>query len=202
MSSNELDQILVRCSLPVRDVALSPDGNWAAVASEYVLRPLPVPMLQFDADTFTSETVVKVVNTNDNVQIMYLRDQSRSVKHVTFHPTGTYLAASGTDGIIYVYSISSQQPSLIKKVEDVIQALEPDDDATSKAAWHPDGRAFAAVTPTKGMYQQLLYMQCTADVCRYCCHLTEHLGTPENLLHWAHGPYKRYSLVTKRGLPG
>ena len=37
MDSNELDQILVRCTLPVRDVALSPDGCWAAVASEYVL---------------------------------------------------------------------------------------------------------------------------------------------------------------------
>ncbi|RPB26319.1 WD40 repeat-like protein [Terfezia boudieri ATCC MYA-4762] len=129
MSSNELDQILVRCSLPVRDVALSPDGNWAAVASD--------------------ETAVKVVNTNDNVQIMYLREQSRSVKHVTFHPTGAYLAASGTDGVIYIYSISSQQPSLIKKVEGVVRALEPDDDATSKAAWSPDGRAFAVVTPTK-----------------------------------------------------
>jgi len=99
-----------------------------------------------------------VVNTNDNVQIMYLREHSRSVKHVTFHPTDTYLvAASGTDGTIYVYSLSSQQPSLIKKVEGVIQALEPDDDATSKAAWHPDGQAFAAVTRTKGMHKQLLY---------------------------------------------
>ena len=99
-----------------------------------------------------------MVNTNDNVQIIHLRDQSRSVKHVTFHPTGTYLAASGTDGIIYVYSISSQQPSLIKKVEGVTQALEPDDDATSKAAWHPDGRAFATVTPTRGMHKQLFYI--------------------------------------------
>lgn len=101
---------------------------------------------------------VKVVNTSDNIQIMHLRDHSRSVKHVTFHPTGTYLAASSTDGIIYIYSLSSQQPSLIQKVEDVAQALEPDDDATSKAAWHPDGRAFAAVTPTKGIHKQLLYV--------------------------------------------
>lgn len=27
-------EILVRCSLPVRDLALSPDGQWVAVASE------------------------------------------------------------------------------------------------------------------------------------------------------------------------
>ena len=31
-----MEMILVRCTLPVRDIALSPDGLWAAVASEYV----------------------------------------------------------------------------------------------------------------------------------------------------------------------
>ncbi|KAI9873993.1 MAG: hypothetical protein M1830_010315, partial [Pleopsidium flavum] len=34
LETNSLDKILVRCTLPVRDVALSPDGAWAAVASE------------------------------------------------------------------------------------------------------------------------------------------------------------------------
>lgn len=38
MEDNKLEDILVRTSLPVRDVALSPDGAWVAVASEYVLR--------------------------------------------------------------------------------------------------------------------------------------------------------------------
>lgn len=32
--TRELEEILLRCSMPVRDVALSPDGLWAAVASE------------------------------------------------------------------------------------------------------------------------------------------------------------------------
>ena len=36
LTSNSLDQILTRCSLPIRDVSLSPDGEWCAVASEYV----------------------------------------------------------------------------------------------------------------------------------------------------------------------
>ena len=81
---------------------------------------------------------------------MHLREQGRSVKHVTFHPTGSYLAVSCTDGIIYIYSLSSEPPVLSKKLEGIIQVLEPDADATSKIAWHPDGRAFAAVTPTKG----------------------------------------------------
>ena len=34
ISTGTLDDIILRCSLPVRDVALSPDGLWAAVASE------------------------------------------------------------------------------------------------------------------------------------------------------------------------
>lgn len=35
LEGNKFEEILVRTTLPVRDVALSPDGNWIAVASEY-----------------------------------------------------------------------------------------------------------------------------------------------------------------------
>lgn len=35
LDGNKFEEILVRTTLPVRDVALSPDGNWIAVASEY-----------------------------------------------------------------------------------------------------------------------------------------------------------------------
>lgn len=34
LASNTLDEVLVRSTLPVRDIALSPDGLWAAVATE------------------------------------------------------------------------------------------------------------------------------------------------------------------------
>ena len=36
LESNAFDQVLVRCSMPIRDLALSPNGQWLAVASEYV----------------------------------------------------------------------------------------------------------------------------------------------------------------------
>ena len=36
LETYQYDKMLVRCSLPIRDVALSPDGTWAAVASEFV----------------------------------------------------------------------------------------------------------------------------------------------------------------------
>ena len=35
--TNAMEEILVRSTLPVRDMALSPDGRWVAVASEYVI---------------------------------------------------------------------------------------------------------------------------------------------------------------------
>jgi chromosome transmission fidelity protein 4 len=36
LENGKFEEILVRTTLPVREVALSPDGNWIAVASEYV----------------------------------------------------------------------------------------------------------------------------------------------------------------------
>jgi chromosome transmission fidelity protein 4 len=36
LEGNKFEEILDRATLPIRDVALSPDGNWIAVASESV----------------------------------------------------------------------------------------------------------------------------------------------------------------------
>ncbi|KAI9846187.1 MAG: hypothetical protein M1837_004301 [Sclerophora amabilis] len=129
LETHSFDKTLVRSSLPIRDVALSPDGNWAAVASD--------------------ELVVKVVNTHDMTRVQYLRDQPKPVKHLSFHPSGSYLAVSCSDGIIYVYSMTTEEPELVRKVDGLIRALETDVEITSRVAWHPDGRAFAVQTPTR-----------------------------------------------------
>lgn len=34
LESGKVDKLLVRCALPVRDLAISSDGQWVAVASE------------------------------------------------------------------------------------------------------------------------------------------------------------------------
>ncbi|KIV99051.1 uncharacterized protein PV09_09223 [Verruconis gallopava] len=129
LETNTLDEVLTRCTLPIRDVALSPDGNWVAVASD--------------------ELSVKVVNTSDMMQVMHLRAQPRAVKHVTFDSSGSLISVSCVDGAVYVYSLSSEEPRLIQKVEGLIKSLETDAEASSKAVWHPDGRAFGAPTGTR-----------------------------------------------------
>lgn len=34
IATGKMDKLLVRCALPVRDIAVSKDGEWVAVASE------------------------------------------------------------------------------------------------------------------------------------------------------------------------
>ncbi|KAF2878318.1 WD40-repeat-containing domain protein [Massariosphaeria phaeospora] len=134
LENNKFEEILVRTSLPVRDVALSPDGNWIAVASD--------------------ELSVKVVNVKDMMQVRTLRNQPRGVKHVAFDRSGTRLAVSCTDGHIYMYSLDSDEPEMIRKVDDMIKSLDPETESSSKVLWHPDGRAFA--TPTAGREMQVM----------------------------------------------
>ncbi|OJD20036.1 hypothetical protein AJ78_00052 [Emergomyces pasteurianus Ep9510] len=129
LETGQMDKLLVRCALPVRDLSLSKDGDWVAVASD--------------------ELVVKIVNIHDMTIVKYLREQSKGVKHVNFDPSGRFIAVSGSDGIIYIYSVDGPQPELVKKIDGVIGRLESDHEATSRAVWHPDGRAFAAVEPTR-----------------------------------------------------
>ncbi len=129
LSTNKFERFLLRCSLPVRDVALSPDGRWCAVASD--------------------ELTVKLVNTTDITSVRTLREHGRPTKHLAFDPKGALLSLACTDGVVYVYSLTSEQPELIHKLDAVVGRLETDAEASSQIAWHPDGRAFALPTPTR-----------------------------------------------------
>ncbi|RYP29242.1 hypothetical protein DL767_006841 [Monosporascus sp. MG133] len=123
------DKFLLRCSLPIREVALSPDSKWCAVASD--------------------ELTVKLVRTDDNSEIRHLNEHNKPTKHLAFDPKGNIIALSCTDGIVYVYSLTSEQPELIRRVDGIIGALDAESETSSKVSWHPDGRAFAAPTPTR-----------------------------------------------------
>ncbi|KAI4869093.1 WD40 repeat-like protein [Hypoxylon rubiginosum] len=123
------DKFLLRCSLPIRDVALSPDSKWCAVASD--------------------ELTVKLVRTDDNTQIRHLKEHNKPTKHLAFDTKGMTATLACSDGIVYVYSLTSDEPELINKVDGVIAALDTESEISSKIAWHPDGRAFAVPTPTR-----------------------------------------------------
>ena len=123
------DKFLVRCPLPIRDVALSPDSKWCAVASD--------------------DLTVKLVKTEDNTEIRHLNEHNKPTKHLAFDPIGSTIALSCIDGIVYVYSLTSDQPELIRRVDGIIGTLDPESESSSQVAWHPDGRAFAVPTPTK-----------------------------------------------------
>ena len=93
-----------------------------------------------------SELTIKIVNIEDNHKVLYIRDLKKPTKHLTYDPSGTYLIASCTDGVLYTYSLSSEEPQLVRAVDEVIKRVETDSEKSAKAVWHPDGRAFAAPT--------------------------------------------------------
>ncbi|OAQ73316.1 chromosome segregation protein (SepB) [Pochonia chlamydosporia 170] len=107
----------------------SEDGTWCAVASD--------------------ELSVKLVNTKDITQVKHMREHSKPARHVTLDPQGRLAALSCTDGIIYIYSLTSEEPELIRKVDGIIGAVDSEAEVSTRVAWHPDGRAFAVPTPTK-----------------------------------------------------
>ena len=123
------ERFLLRTSLPVRDVALSPDAGWCAVASD--------------------ELQVKIVSTEDMTKVRHLREHARAARHVSFDPSARLAAVSCTDGIIYVYSLTAEEPELIRKVDGIIGAVDGEAEASTRAEWHPDGRAFAVPTPMR-----------------------------------------------------
>ncbi|KIE02558.1 WD40 repeat-like-containing domain protein, partial [Metarhizium majus ARSEF 297] len=123
------ERFLLRATLPIRDVALTRDCQWCAVASD--------------------ELSVKIVNTKDITQVKHLREHSKPARHIALEPQGRLAALSCTDGIIYIYSLTSEEPELIRKVDGIIGIVDFDSEISTKVAWHPDGRAFAVPTPTK-----------------------------------------------------
>lgn len=129
LKENMFDRFLIRTPLPVRDVALSPDHKWCAVA--------------------TDELTVKIVNVADNQKLLTLKEHGKPTKHLAYDLKGSMLALSCTDGVIYVYSLTADHPELIRKVDGIIGRMDSESEASCKVAWHPDGRAFAVPTPTR-----------------------------------------------------
>ena len=81
--------------------------------------------------------------------MLFLRDLPKPAKHLSFDPSGSYIAASCVDGIVYIYKLNTEEPELLRRVDGLIRNLDIESEASSRAVWHPDGRAFAAPTATR-----------------------------------------------------
>ncbi|KAL4750414.1 hypothetical protein BDW72DRAFT_213401 [Aspergillus terricola var. indicus] len=129
VKSGRMDKLLTRTALAVRDIAITKDREWVAVASD--------------------ELTVKLVNIEDMTKVKYLREQAKGTKHITFDLNGRYAAVSCTDGVVYLYSLDTEEPELVRKLDGVIRRLEPEDEATARVVWHPDGTAFATADASR-----------------------------------------------------
>ena len=49
-----------------------------------------------------------------------------------------------------MFSITSEEATLLKKIEGIIPAVDVESETSSKVTWHPDGSVFAAPTESKG----------------------------------------------------
>lgn len=101
--------------------------------------------------------VIKIVDTENLDHVLQIRELSRPAKHLTFDPSGNILTASCSDGSVHFYSLKEEQPELIRRIDALVRAIETDDEASAKVQWHPDGRAFAAPTPTRGIYLKVQF---------------------------------------------
>lgn len=158
-------------------------------------------ILKTDTDLLCSELAIKIVNVDDMTRVRYIRDLAKPIKHVTFDFNGEYLMTSCTDGSIHVYDTMSEEPQLLRKVEGLIPRVEPDVQTSSAVVWHPDGRAFAAPTATKGSWPKCLCSSPSEELTRRIrCpgNVEAGLGEAESLFGWPHERGNCCCLVAKR----
>lgn len=90
------------------------------------------------------------MNTKDITRTLSLSGHRQGVKHISFHPNGVLVSTASFDGTIRIFSISSEEPELVKSFEGITAAIEDElDEKSIKVAWHPDGRVFATQNKTR-----------------------------------------------------
>lgn len=127
VESNSLIGTVVRSSLPLREVQVSPDGEMVSVCGD--------------------DGQVKIVQISDILRTIDLPNHPQSVKHVSYSPLGNVIATSCTDGNVRFYSISSENPELLYMLEGVIPAVtDAGEQKSTKVFFHPQGQQFAITT--------------------------------------------------------
>ncbi|KAJ8597474.1 WD40 repeat-like protein [Rhizopogon salebrosus TDB-379] len=118
---------------PIRSLAVDPSGRRVAVASD--------------------ELSVKIIDLDEITNVVVLQGgHKKRIRKTTWHPLGSILTTSSSDGTIVAWNISDGEA----KVEDVIDGVIPEvADPESpefmhdcSAVWHPSGQYFFAASRT------------------------------------------------------
>lgn len=111
-----------------------------------------------------SETRVKIINVEDMLKVMELTATlAKSIKHVSFHPSGNIISAVDTNGAVRIYSLSTEEPSILETLSGIVPIVKSSESPVScKIAWHPDGSSFAAPSSTREivMYDRIDWKRC------------------------------------------
>lgn len=94
---------------------------------------------------------MKLVNVYDMMQVKELSAAlAKSIKHVSFHPSGNLISTVDTNGAIRIYSLSTEEPAIIETLSSIVPIVHsPESPLSCKVAWHPDGGSFAAPSATR-----------------------------------------------------
>ncbi|KAF9934592.1 hypothetical protein FBU30_001356 [Linnemannia zychae] len=117
----EMMGAVTRCDLPVRALAVSPNGRLLAIGTEA-------------AD-------IKIIDTEDIEQCWSARGHKKAVNNLAFDPLGNFLLSSSCDGTVIVWDVKSRE----NKPHEIIHVSEPTATTSEKSMpliWHPTGEFF------------------------------------------------------------
>ncbi|KAH7914143.1 hypothetical protein BJ138DRAFT_479545 [Hygrophoropsis aurantiaca] len=130
---NELDGLVASAAgVAVRSIAVDPRGRRVAVASD--------------------ELSVKIVDLEEITKVTIVGAHKKGVRKVTWHPSGSLLTTSSSDGLITVWDVSEDEAKMEKTIEGVIPIVAdtqaPEFLHDCSAVWHPSGQYFFAASRT------------------------------------------------------
>jgi chromosome transmission fidelity protein 4 len=129
VATNALVATVFRSSLPLREVEISPDGEYTLICGD--------------------DGTAKLVQCSDSGRSIDLPKHPQGVKHVAYGPLGNTVATSCTDGNVRFFSISSEIPQEIYKLEGVVPAVSScDEEKSTKVYFNPQDQTFAVPTKT------------------------------------------------------
>ncbi|KAG0210615.1 hypothetical protein BGX28_009140 [Mortierella sp. GBA30] len=121
LKSQEFMGIIIRCDLKIRCLAISPDQNLLAVATE--------------------APEIKMINREDSEKCWSFKGHKKAVNSLSFDPLGEFLISSSCDGTVIIWNLKSKDATPLE----IINVMAPTTtDSLDKipVAWHPSNEFF------------------------------------------------------------